>query len=312
MLGRRADGDAAERIGLLQQARQVDEDLARAAPGEADFRYNLADTDLEIAQLQRETGRPDLARESFLKAIAGAERIVREDPHVTPFKGLLAASLSGLAELLDHQGDKAGALERERQAVAIAEAIARGNPQVPRFRSDWSLYLDDLGNIQRDLGRLDEAGRCYGESLRILNELEGAAPDWPALRRRRIQTLAHLGTLERVAGRSKGALRTLREALAIIDSIAEPDGGLLYDRACAESQLFALAELSSGDLLPSDRVDCLAAADRAMAALRRAVAMGFRDTARLRGETDLEPIRHRPDFQALLGELTFPADPFAP
>ena len=115
-----------------------------------------------------------------------------------------------------------------------------------------------------------------------------------------------------MAGRPRAALRTLREALAIIDSIAEPDGGLLYDRACAESQLFALAEQSSGGLLPADRVDCLAAADRAMADLRRAVAMGFRDTARLRGEIELEPIRRRPDFQALVGDLAFPPDPFAP
>ena len=142
--------------------------------------------------------------------------------------------------------------------------------------------------------------------------MEGAAPEWDRSRLRRAQTLAHVGAVERIAGRSGAALRTLREALAIIDSIAEADGGLLYDRACAESQLLALAEQSSGDLLPADRADCLAAADRAMAALRQAVDMGFRDTVRLRSETDLEPIRRRPDFRALLNDLIFPADPFAP
>jgi hypothetical protein len=49
-----------------------------------------------------------------------------------------------------------------------------------------------------------------------------------------------------------------------------------------------------------------------MATLRRAVATGFRDTARLRGEIELEPIRRRPDFHDLLGDLTFPADLLAP
>ena len=81
--------------------------------------------------------------------------------------------------------------------------------------------------------------------------------------------MTNLGTLERVASRPRAALRTLREALAIIDRIADPDGGLRYNRACAESQLLALAEQFSGDLLPADRADCLAAADRAMADLRR-------------------------------------------
>jgi tetratricopeptide (TPR) repeat protein len=312
LLGGRSEVDPAERIGLLQRARQVHEELARAKPEETDFRYNLAQTDLAIARLRRETGRPDLARESFLRALEGAERIVREAPHVTLFKGLLAGSLSGLAELLDHEGDKAGALERQRHAVAITEGMARGNPQVLGYRLAWSGGLDQLGNTQRDLGQLDEARRSFRESLRILDELEGPDPGPEALRRRRARAMTDLGILERVAGRSRGALRTLREALAIIDSIAEPGGGLLYDRAGAESQLFALAEQSPGDLLPAERADGLAAADRAMADLRRAIVMGFRDTARLRGETGLEPIRRRPDFQALLGDLTFPADPFAP
>src|SRR5262249_37600127 len=155
------DADPAERMDFLQRARRVFEELVRAKPGETDYRYNLAASDVEIAQLRRETGRPDLARESFLRAIEGAERIVREAPHVIMFKAVLAQSLSGLAELLDHEGDEAGALQRQRHAVAIMEGIARGNSQVLRLRRDWSRGLDNLGNKQRDLGQLDEARRSY-------------------------------------------------------------------------------------------------------------------------------------------------------
>jgi serine/threonine-protein kinase len=310
MLGTRVAGDAAERLGLLQRARQIHEGLATAKPDEPDYRFNLADTDLAIAWLRRETGRPDLARESFLRAFEGAERIAREHPHVTPFKALLSGSLSGLAEQLDQDRDKPGALERQRQAVAIMEGLARGNPHVLRYRRDWAHGLDNLGNVQRDLGQFDEAKRSYRESLRILDELEGADPGRNFLRRQRAQTLAHLGSLERIAGRPRTALETLRHALEITEGITEPDGRLLYDLAGVLSQLVALAQQSSAELLPADRADCIAAGDRAMTALRRGVAMGFRDTSRLRGETDLEPIRRRPDFQALLGDLTFPADPF--
>ena len=148
------------------------------------------------------------------------------------------------------------------------EAVARGNPEVLKYRKTWSLSLDNLGNKQRDLGQLDEAGRSYRESLRILDELERVDPDLDPLRQRRAQTMCNVGILERVAGRPTAALRTLREALAASDRIAEPDGGQFYDRACIESQLLALAQTPSSDLLATDRVDCLAAGDRAMAALQ--------------------------------------------
>jgi hypothetical protein len=51
--------------------------------------------------------------------------------------------------------------------------------------------------------------------------------------------------------------------------------------------------------------------DRAMAALRRALERGYRNVNLIRKDPDLNPLRSRPDFQAMLLDLTFPADPFA-
>jgi hypothetical protein len=50
---------------------------------------------------------------------------------------------------------------------------------------------------------------------------------------------------------------------------------------------------------------------RAMDALRRAMAAGYRDVQWMRRDPDLDPLRSRPEFQALLLDLTFPEDPFA-
>ena len=60
----------------------------------------------------------------------------------------------------------------------------------------------------------------------------------------------------------------------------------------------------------ADRAECEAYADRAMATLRRAVAAGLSDVALLRRDIDLDPLRPRRDFQELLMDLSFPADPF--
>jgi eukaryotic-like serine/threonine-protein kinase len=66
------------------------------------------------------------------------------------------------------------------------------------------------------------------------------------------------------------------------------------------------------DLPPADLAECKAYADRAMAALRRAVTAGFAEVASLRRDIDLDPLRPRRDFQELLMDLSFPADPFRP
>jgi hypothetical protein len=51
--------------------------------------------------------------------------------------------------------------------------------------------------------------------------------------------------------------------------------------------------------------------DRAMVALRRAVAAVFRDIVALRADNDLEWLRHRNDFGLLTRNLAFPAEPIA-
>jgi hypothetical protein len=63
-----------------------------------------------------------------------------------------------------------------------------------------------------------------------------------------------------------------------------------------------------GAIEPAERE---ARARRAVAALRRAAAAGYYDDLeKLRRDPALAPLRPRGDFQELLMDLSFPADPF--
>ena len=46
-----------------------------------------------------------------------------------------------------------------------------------------------------------------------------------------------------------------------------------------------------------------------MKSLRRAVAAGWNQPAHMRADTDLDPIRSRPDFQMLMLDLAMPDRP---
>jgi hypothetical protein len=85
---------------------------------------------------------------------------------------------------------------------------------------------------------------------------------------------------------------------------------LLYDLACAHAQCSKPDRPAPAGGEHTRKTDYRWHNDHAMNALRRAVAAGFKNLAHMRRDTDLEPLRTRADFQALMMDLAFPADPF--
>ena len=59
--------------------------------------------------------------------------------------------------------------------------------------------------------------------------------------------------------------------------------------------------------LAAERESCR---QQAVVALRRAVTAGYCDLAQIQADDLLEPLHSCRDFQAMIMDLTFPADPF--
>ena len=85
----------------------------------------------------------------------------------------------------------------------------------------------------------------------------------------------------------------------------------LYELALSHA---LASELASPEPLPAtgeDRFRREAHADQAISLLRRAIESGYRKRAALESDPGWQPIRHRADFQMLLRDIDYPADPFA-
>src|SRR5205823_3315205 len=121
-------------------------------------------------------------------------------------------------------------------------------------------------------------------------------PDNILFRRELAQCVAFLGNTEQDLGRHDQAFKTLELAREMYERLpAEPID--LYNLACIDSRLCVLvgSDVTGGDMRA--RGDTYA--DMAIAALRQAVAAGYREVEFLRKDSDLAPLRSRNDFQRI-------------
>jgi hypothetical protein len=102
-----------------------------------------------------------------------------------------------------------------------------------------------------------------------------------------------LSRLYGTMGRADEQAAALRRAHDVIEGLPKDDPGELYVLACVHALNSARA---------SNEDHRRQQADEAVAALRRAIAAGWRDSDQLREDPDLASLRDRDDFRALVGE----------
>ena len=104
------------------------------------------------------------------------------------------------------------------------------------------------------------------------------------------------------------AIDAFRDAGAILEGLTALTPEVRYNLACVHARLAGLATMPGSGLSAAEGQ---AEADRAMTWLREAVASGYRNIALMRNDSDLDPLRSRPDFRLLEMDLAMPADALA-
>jgi hypothetical protein len=92
-----------------------------------------------------------------------------------------------------------------------------------------------------------------------------------------------------------------RETSKMWEALKLRDAGYMYDAACLRARSAAVFRATDKSPLGTEQAD--ADADRAMAWLIRAVAAGYKDTANMKKDGDLDSLRGREDFKKLMAEL---------
>jgi hypothetical protein len=105
-------------------------------------------------------------------------------------------------------------------------------------------------------------------------------------------------------GRTDEARQSLQQAREHLDRLPRLDSNDRLTLVMILAQGIPLAEESGTN-------EGRRLGDQAIEQLRTAIRDGYANVHALRNDPALDPLRDRPDFQALLLDLAFPVDPFA-
>ena len=190
--------------------------------------------------------------------------------------------------------------------MAILRKLIEDAPGVVPFRDNLALCHARIGLLQRQAGHLAEAKASFQEATSIRRKL---AEDNPTNAHHQANLALLLGLLGRARvmdGDVPGGIGEIREAIVILGRHQEGFASI-YNISCMHAILAGIGDLPDSGISGDERE---AEALAAVSTLRRAVEYGFRASASIRTDPDLDPLRSRPDFRLLMMDLTFPDRPF--
>jgi tetratricopeptide (TPR) repeat protein len=210
--------------------------------------------------------RYDEAEPLFLQVLGARKRSLGDDHPAT------LATMNNLAQLYWNQGRQE---EAESLLVETLEAKKRalGDDHPSTLNS-----MSNLSEVYREQGRFDQAEPLARKTLEARKRVLGESHP------RTLATMTNLAALYRAQGLLEQARSLLLEALAGRTLALGEDHEDTLDTAFQVARL----EAAQGDLP--------AALDR----LRQAVDAGFAGAESMESEPDLEPLRDRPEFGALV------------
>ena len=313
-------------------------------------REDLADVLLDLSAIYRELGRWDESLDCGRRARELLEALLRDRPEDPELLAQLGGGYTNLALTTHASGRPRESADLSAQSIAILEKLVAVNPSVNSYRVRLAdAYLTSGFALER-LDRPDEAARGYHRTAELAEGLHGAEPASVFSRSLLAQGLLYESRLLIQAGRLDEGLPRLRRAQELQETIvhdhprvvfyrfnlafvcralgrAEEQVGRLaaslaaFDRArqldAAEAPKIFIARYNEAcDLAlmarvaPPDRRASLAS--RALVALRRSIAQGYRSDAEVRTDPDLSALRGYPELALILLDLAFPSVPFAP
>jgi tetratricopeptide (TPR) repeat protein len=339
---------ATEAEAELRQSLVIIQKLAKDNPPVTQFRRNLVILRGNLGGLLGDTGRPAEAEAELRQALLMIQKLADEHPERFLDRKQLAGFHHNLGELYSDNNRLEEGEASLKQSIGILEQLTAEHPDLVEFAFNLSKTTGQMAYIRRRRGDLQGDYDWLTRGTRTLESILRRAPDYTPARERlpdhlsySLKASARLGrhaeaiadcdrAIKLVDGEARDRVRIQRvlavarsgeyaratvEADRLAETTSIPVGERFYEFACVDA-LASAAARKDPKLRPAERTsraEQLAA--RSVLLLDRSRIAGFfRDPIRfdqLMKDTDLEPLRSRPDFQVFMMDVAFPSEPFA-
>jgi tetratricopeptide (TPR) repeat protein/tRNA A-37 threonylcarbamoyl transferase component Bud32 len=282
-----------------REALAVAQPLSDHFSSNPDHRWNLARVHRNLGILLARVGRRKEAETSYREALALYQKLAADFPNVPQYRRGLALGYNTLGLLLPGVGQLPEGEIAFQDAVNLLQRLAADYPAVSNYANDLAGVLVNQANLKLAAGDFAEARRLLEQALPHHQAALRSNPRDPGYGQYfRNNRWILCQVLVKLADHSAAAA-TAEELVRLgFDPVGD-----VYNAACCLAQCVPLAE-KHDKLSPVQRVDLARRyAERAVVLLRQSVKAGWKDTAHLKKDTDLDPLRQRQDFRALMAEL---------
>jgi eukaryotic-like serine/threonine-protein kinase len=301
-------GDPVGALAAYGQALAIRQNVARANPGNTQSQLNLADTLQRMGSILVQSGKPGEATDYFSRELATQQKLADDNPASPQFRRNLADRLLQFGGRLAQAGKTDEAISYYTREEAIRRTFADASAATPGDMDSLANCQTNLTEAFRRSGKLDEALATCERALAVRERQVETHPDIAEYRADLGESYLRIGQVRFDMENLVGAATAWKRASAHYDGIKSLTADHTFIRACCHAGLAGLAGRPASGVTAAEGTDH---AEKAMALLRQAVTMRFRSADAYRTESALDPLRNRPDFRALMMDLTMPADPFA-
>jgi tetratricopeptide (TPR) repeat protein len=304
-------GKPAEAEAECRKALALQQQLADGQPGIPRNREYLALMHRSLGSLLLNTGKSAEAEAEYRKALTIHQKLADDNPPLWPrYQRGIAVCLGAIGWRFAQAGKMDEALRYYMREEGIWQKLAEASSPTPDDgKNGLANCQTNKAEVLRRSGRLDEALAACQRALSLRELLAEAHPEALGYRVGLGATHLRLGQVRCDLKDVAGAASAWKRACAHLDALKSSSAEQTFCRACCHAALAGLAGRPGSGLSAAEGEEH---AERSIGLLRQAVSMGYRNRDDYRIESALDLLRNRHDFRALMMDLAFPVEPFAP